>query len=157
MKKITELYKIGSGILLAAGLAVTMGCSDEFLAEKQPFGSFGPDLVYGDWNSIKLRLNYLYEKSLPYYKGYSNTTDNFYPDLWPVGLPDALSSNTDEYIKYGRYNDPTTIWDNTNIDKYFFYGVNESPLFPCFPLLPHVETLWRNPDCEHVAEYHSGR
>ena len=156
MKRRTELYKIGSGILLAAGLAVTMGCSDEFLAEKQPFGSFGPDLVYGDWNSIKLRLNYLYEKSLPYYKGYSNTTDNFYPDLWPVGLPDALSSNTDEYIKYGRYNDPTTIWDNTNIDKYFFYGVNESPwkkIRECNDVITRVnESTTLTDEQKHQAE-----
>ena len=128
MKKIHHLYRAGSSLLLLLGLAVTMSCSDDFLAEKQPYGSFGPDLVYGDWNSVKLRLNYIYEKSLPYAKGYAHSTrDNCYPDYWPIGLPDELSANTDEFIKYGLYNDPTKTWDNTTIHKYFFFGINESP------------------------------
>jgi hypothetical protein len=120
-------YKVGFGAIIALAMMLVTGCSDDFLADKEPYGQFGPDLVYGDWNSVKLRLNYLYEKSLPYYKGYNNATNNFYPDLWPVGLPDDLSASTDEFVKYGIYTDPTTVWDNTNISKYFFYGTNESP------------------------------
>ncbi len=142
MKKVRNIYKTGSKILLALGLTATIGCSDDFLAEKQPYGNFGPDLVYNDWNSLKLRLNYLYQKSLPYHKGYANGKDNFYPDLWPSGLPDDLSNNTDEFIKYGRYNNPTEVWDNTNIDKYFFYGINESPwkkIRECNDVIAHVE------------------
>ncbi|WP_277821147.1 RagB/SusD family nutrient uptake outer membrane protein [Palleniella muris] len=72
-------------------------------------------------------MNYIYQKSLPYAKGANNTTDNFYPDLWPVGMKDALSGNTDEFTGYGEYNDPSKTWDNTTVHKYFFYGINESP------------------------------
>ncbi len=125
--KINKLHKVAPGLVLALGLSALTGCSDQFLAEKQPYGKFGPDLVYGDANSIRLRLNYLYEKSLPYYKGYANTTDNFYPDLWPIGLPDMLSANTDEFTGYGEYTKPGTIWSSENIQKFFYYGVNESP------------------------------
>lgn len=114
--------------LLIVGCAISLSaCSDDFLAEKQPYGNFGQDLVYGDWASVKLRLNYIYQKSLPYAKGANNTTDNFYPDLWPVGMKDALSGNTDEFTGYGEYNDPSKTWDNTTVHKYFFYGINESP------------------------------
>ena len=124
--KMKNIYKVGSAALIAVSLLAT-GCSDEFLAEKRPYGSFGPEQVYGDWASVKLRLNYIYQKSLPYFKGYSLTRDNFPPDLWPVGLPDLLSANTDEFPGYGQYNDPINIWTNTNIHKYFYYGINESP------------------------------
>jgi len=103
------------------------GCSDDFLAEKRPYGSFGPEQVYGDWASVKLRLNYIYQKSLPYAKGYGLTRDNYPPDLWPVGLPDLLSKNTDEFPGYGEYTNPTAVWTNQNIHKYFYYGINESP------------------------------
>jgi len=35
--------------LLIVGCAISLSaCSDDFLAEKQPYGNFGPDLVYGD-------------------------------------------------------------------------------------------------------------
>ncbi len=125
--KINKLHKVAPGLMLALGLSTLAGCSDQFLADKQPYGKFGPDLVYGDANSLKLRLNYIYEKSLPYYAGYSNTTDNFYPDLWPIGLPDELSKNTEEFTGYGQYTNPANVWSNENIHKFFFYGVNESP------------------------------
>lgn len=118
----------GTRALLVAGCVMSLNaCSDDFLSEKQPYGSFGPDLVYGDWSSVKLRLNYIYQKSLPYAKGANNTNNNFYPDLWPVGMKDALSGNTDEFTGYGEYNDPSKTWDNTTVHKYFFYGINESP------------------------------
>jgi len=157
MKKIHHLYRAGSSLLLLLGLAVTMSCSDDFLAEKQPYGSFGPDLVYGDWNSVKLRLNYIYEKSLPYAKGYAHSTrDNCYPDYWPIGLPDELSANTDEFIKYGLYNDPTKTWDNTTIHKYFFFGINESPwkkIRECNDVITRVnESTTLTDEQKHQAE-----
>lgn len=114
-------------------LVLVMACSDDFLAEKRPYGSFGPELVYGDWASVKLRLNYIYQKSQPYAKGYSLTTNNYPPDLWPIGLPDMLSANTEEFIPgsndnhYGEYVDPAKVWDYSNIHKFFYYGINESP------------------------------
>jgi len=119
-------------IYIAMSVACMMGifsaCSDDFLAEKRPYGSFGPELVYGDWSSVKLRMNYIYQKSLPNPRVYKLTTDNYPPDLWPVGLPDMLSNNTEEFTGHGDYTDSTTTkWTNTNIHKYFYYGINESP------------------------------
>lgn len=122
-----KIYKIGLGVLLTFSLALTTGCSDDFLADKRPYGSFGPDQVYGDWNSVKLRLNYLYQKSAPYTKGYNLTVNNYPPDLWPVGLPDMLSANADEFTGFGVYTDSANVWTNMNIHKFFFYGINESP------------------------------
>ena len=116
-------------------------CSDDFLAEKRPYGSFGENDVYNDWESVKLRLNYVYQGSLPYYRGYNSngsnqggnsTSTNGPADQWPVGLPDFLSTNADEFAGYGNKGygylcDPSKIWDNTNIFKFFYTGVNESP------------------------------
>ena len=116
-------------------------CSDDFLAEKRPYGSFGENDVYNDWESVKLRLNYVYQGSLPYYRGYNSnggnqggnsTSTNGPSDQWPVGLPDFLSTNADEFAGYGNKGygylcDPSKIWDNTNIFKFFYTGVNESP------------------------------
>lgn len=142
MKIIHNLYKASLAVAFVLSMTTLICCSDDFLADKQPYGSFGPDLVYNDWNSLKLRLNYLYEKSLPYYKGYSSTTDNRPPDYWPIGLPDDLSNNTEEFTGYGPFNDPTKIWDNTNIEKFFFYGINESPwkkIRECNDVIQRVE------------------
>lgn len=113
-------------ILAAIGIA-TISCSDDFLAEKRPFGSFGPEQVYHDKASINLRLNYIYQKSLPSHKTFNNSTDNYYPDLWPVGGNDFLSSHTEEFGGYGVLSDPGKVYDNTNITRFFFYGINESP------------------------------
>ena len=123
MKVREYIYKIGAAFLLVVGMASTIGCSDDFLADKRPYGSFGPDEVYNDWTSTKLRLNYIYQMSLPNTKGWSS----YPPDIWPVGGPDILSNNTEEFTGWGRYNNPANVIDNSNIDKFFFYGTNESP------------------------------
>lgn len=83
--------------------------------------------MYYDQASINLRLNYIYQKSLPNHKAFSNTGDNFYPDLWPVGGNDFLSAHTEEFGGYGTWAEPGTVWDNSNIQRFFFYGINESP------------------------------
>jgi len=121
-----------SKLLIATTLACTlMGCSDDFLAEKRPYGNFSYAEVYSDWASVKLRLNYIYQKSLPYAKGYNSNagaqTDNMVPDQWPVGYPDFLSANTEEFEGYGLYTNPNNNWTYSNIHKYFYYGINESP------------------------------
>ncbi len=142
MKKVNKIYSLGAGILLSAGLAATLsGCSDDFLADKRPFGSYGPEQVYADWTSVKLRLNYLYEKSLPFAGGYAGK-DYLTPDIWSLGLPDQLANNTDEFTGYGSLNDPTKVWDNTNCLKFFWYGINESPwkkIRECNDVLENVE------------------
>ncbi|MDO5446365.1 MAG: RagB/SusD family nutrient uptake outer membrane protein [Prevotellaceae bacterium] len=122
MKKSFNIFR---NLFAIAVIAITAtSCSDEFLQEKRPYGSFGPEEVYGDWNAVNLRLNFIYQKNLPYFKG----EDNSYPDMWPVGYADNLSNNTEEFTGYGHYNNPTHAeWTNENIDKYFFYGINESP------------------------------
>ena len=127
---------------IAATAALMLGsCSDDFLAEKRPYGSFGENDVYSDWESVKLRLNYIYQGSLPYFRGYNSnganqggnsTSTNGPSDQWPVGLPDFLSTHGDEFAGYGNkgygyFCDPAKIWDNTNIFKFFWTGVNESP------------------------------
>ncbi len=118
-----------------------ISCSDDFLAEKRPYGSFGENDIYNDWESVKLRLNYIYQGSLPYYRDYNakganqggnSTATNGPADQWPVGLPDFLSTHCDEFAGYGNngygyLSDPNTIWDNNNIFKFFWTGVNESP------------------------------
>lgn len=120
------IIQIGKMVLPAIALCATVSCSDDFLAEKRPFGSFGPEQVYGDWNSVKLRLNYIYQRSLPNAHNGSGQHSRE-PDLWPVGFPDLLSKCTEEFPGYGDYTDPANVWDNTNINKWFYYGVNESP------------------------------
>ena len=71
-----------------------ISCSDDFLAEKRPYGSFGENDIYNDWESVKLRLNYIYQGSLPYYRDYNakgsnqggnSTATNGPADQWPVG------------------------------------------------------------------------
>lgn len=130
MKK-NIINRIFGGLLFLLTLGGVGGgllsCSDQFLADKRPYGSYGPEQVYYDESSIKLRLNYIYQKSLPYYKGFSNTSDNYYPDLWPIGGNDYLSAHTEEFTGYGTLQEPGKVWDNTNIAKFFFYGINESP------------------------------
>ena len=110
--------------LCAAGLftVALASCSDKFLEEKRPYGSFGPSEVYNDIEALKLRLNYIYQKSLPAPGGGGNA-----PDIWPIGTADLLSKHTEEFTGYGKYNDPTAVISNQNIDKFFYYGVNESP------------------------------
>ena len=124
--------------MLAISLAA---CSDDFLAEKRPYGSFGENDIYNDWESVKLRLNYIYQGSQPYYRDYNgdggnqgnnSTATNGPSDIWPVGLPDVLSTNADEFAGYGHngygyYSEPGVSWTNTNIHKFFWTGVNESP------------------------------
>jgi hypothetical protein len=126
---------------LLFSVALLTSCSDDFLAEKRPYGSFGENDIYSDWESVKLRLNYVYQGSLPYYRGYNSnggnqggnsTATNGASDQWPVGLPDFLSTHCDEFAGYGNngygyMSDPSKIWDNTNIFKFFWTGVNESP------------------------------
>ncbi len=130
MKKINRIYKIGSSLLLTVGLATTMSsCSDEFLEEKRPYGSFGPDLVYNDWTSVNLRLNFIYTANLPYGKNSDHNEFNKDPDRWSIGYNDLFTGNTEEYPGYGTYTKPDSekTWDNTNITKFFYYGQNENP------------------------------
>lgn len=110
-----------------AMIASFSSCSDDFLAEKRPFGNYGYEQVYHDQASVNLRLNYIYQKSLPNHKTFDNGSDNFYPDLWPVGGNDFLSKHTEEFSGYGELSEPGKLWDYTNIHKFFYYGINESP------------------------------
>lgn len=138
----TNIYKIFRVGFVCCGFAAALtACSDDFLAEKRPYGSYGENDVYSDWESVKLRLNYIYQGSLPAYRDYNanggnqggnSTATNGPSDVWPVGLPDFLSTHCDEFAGYGNYgygymSDPAKIWDNTNIFKFFWTGVNESP------------------------------
>ena len=133
---------LATALIYCGIAAVFVSCSDDFLAEKRPYGQFGENDVYNDWESVKLRLNYLYQGSLPYFRDYNSnggnmggnsTSTNGPSDQWPVGLPDFLSTNADEFAGYGSngygyYNEPIQgKWLNTNIHKFFWTGVNESP------------------------------
>ena len=141
--KINKRQLIGLSFIicyLSFSVALT-SCSDDFLADKRPYGSFGENDIYSDWESVKLRLNYIYQVNLPVFSGYNTNgggsegkghRDNGAPDQWPVGLPDFLSTNCDEFAGYGsdgygRYRDPAKIWDNNNIDAFFYTSVNSSP------------------------------
>ena len=139
IKNATHIF----GLLALATLfgSAISSCSDDFLAEKRPYGQFGENDVYNDWESVKLRLNYIYQGSLPYFRDYNSnggsqggnsTCTNGASDQWPVGFPDFMSVNADEFAGYGSngygyLSDPTKIWDNTNIFKFFWTGTNESP------------------------------
>jgi hypothetical protein len=91
---------------------------------------------------VKPRLTYLYQSSLPAFRDYNgdgknqgnnSTATNGPSDQWPVGLPDFLSTNADEFAGYGShgygcYSEPIADkWLNTTIHKFFWTGVNESP------------------------------
>ena len=138
----TNIYKIfRAGLVCCCFAAALTACSDDFLAEKRPYGSFGENDVYTDWESVKLRLNYIYAINLPVFSGYNTNggvsegkghRDNGPADQWAVGLPDFLSTNADEFAGYGtngygRYADPAKIWDNNTIDAFFYTSVNSSP------------------------------
>lgn len=138
----TSIKKILAGCFLCCNIVAALtSCSDDFLAEKRPYGSFGENDIYNDWESVKLRLNYIYQGSLPAFRDYNSdganqggnsTATNGPADQWPVGLPDFLSTNADEFAGYGNKGygylcDPATIWTNSNIFKFFWTGVNESP------------------------------
>lgn len=135
------IFKLFNFCIAATATLMLGSCSDSFLADKRPYGSFGENDVYSDWESVKLRLNYIYQGSLPNFRSYNSnggnqggnsTATNGPSDVWPVGLPDFLSTHGDEFAGYGNkgygyMSDPTKVWDNTNIYKFFWTGVNESP------------------------------
>ncbi len=139
----TKIYKWVCGCILCCGIAMSFSsCSDDFLAEKRPYGQFGENDIYNDWESVKLRLNYIYQGSLPAFRDYNatggnqggnSTATNGPADQWPVGLPDFLSTNADEFAGYGSngygyYTEPIADkWLNTTIHKFFWTGVNENP------------------------------
>ncbi len=140
MKNIMKI--LAAGVVYGGVLAALFSCSDDFLAEKRPYGSFGENDIYTDWESVKLRLNYVYQGSLPYYRGYNSngstmggnsTATNGPADQWPVGFPDFLSAHGEEFAGYGSngygcYSEPIVDkWTNTSIHKFFWTGVNESP------------------------------
>lgn len=137
-----NLYKFfRAGIVCCSIAAALSACSDDFLANKRPYGSFGENDIYADWESVKLRLNYIYQSSLPNFRDYNpdgrnmggnSTATNGPCDQWPVGLPDFLSTHCDEFAGYGSngygyMSEPDVAWDNTSIFKFFWTGVNESP------------------------------
>ena len=116
-------YNIFKSVCAAGIFTVALAsCSDKFLEEKRPYGNFGPSEVYNDKEAVKLRLNYIYQKSLPAPGGGGNA-----PDLWPIGTGDLLSKHTEEFTGYGSYSDPSKVIANDNIDRFFYYGTNESP------------------------------
>lgn len=132
---------MGTAAFVSLGTLLATSCSDDFLSEKRPYGQFGENDVYDNWESVKLRLNYIYQGSLPPFRDYNSnggnqggnsTCTNGPSDQWPVGLPDFLSTNADEFAGYGSsgygyFSDPAKVWDNTNIFKFFWTGTNESP------------------------------
>lgn len=121
---IKNIKTLSMGFAVAASLAATVSCSDDFLSEKRPYGAYSPEEVYSDMTSVNLRLNHIYMKSLPYHGSKQENND---PDTWPIGYKDNLSNNADEFTGYGRFTNPSSTWDYANIPKYFFYGTNESP------------------------------
>ena len=140
---INKVFKKAKGFLpfyLFTLLLLASSCSDDFLAEKRPYGRYGENDIYNDWESVKLRLNFVYECSLPAFRDYNadggnqggNHHTNGPGDQWPVGLPDFLSTNADEFAGYGNngygyFCNPNTEWTNTNIFKFFWFGINENP------------------------------
>lgn len=117
--RINKINKLAAFCLAAASF---IGCSDEFLKEKQPYGNFGPEVIYGNYEAAILRLNYLYQKTLPQWDGGGDITDQI-----PLGVDDSWTKCTEEYP--GTYDliDPTKIFDNSNAPKFFYNGVNQSP------------------------------
>ena len=135
------VWMLGAAVMVGFGASLVSSCSDDFLANKRPYGQFGENDVYNDWESVKLRLNYIYQGSLPAFRDYNSnggnqggnsTCTNGPADQWPVGFPDFLSTNGDEFAGYGSsgygyFSDPAKVWDNTNIFKFFWTGTNENP------------------------------
>ena len=45
----TKIYKWVCGCILCCGIAMSFSsCSDDFLAEKRPYGQFGENDIYND-------------------------------------------------------------------------------------------------------------
>ena len=117
--RINKMNKLVALCLAATSL---MGCSDEFLKDKQPYGNFGPEVIYGNYEAAILRLNYLYQRTLPGWNGGGDITDQI-----PLGMDDNWTKCTEEYPGLWDFIDPTKVFDNSNVPKFFYNGVNESP------------------------------
>lgn len=133
--KITKKHLIALSFIIChlAYSSIMTSCSDDFLAEKRPYGQFGENDIYSSWESVKLRLNFIYECNLPAFRDYNknggnqggNHSSNGPADQWPVGMPDFLSTHTEEFAGYGSsgygyYSEPVVDkWQNTNIHKFF--------------------------------------
>lgn len=117
--RINKINKLAVLCLAAASLT---GCSDEFLKEKQPYGNFGPEVIYGNYEAAILRLNYLYQKTLPQWNGGGDITDQI-----PLGMDDDWTKCTEEYPGSSDLINPAKVFDNTTAPKFFYNGVNQSP------------------------------
>lgn len=76
--KITKKHLIALSFIIChlAYSSIMTSCSDDFLAEKRPYGQFGENDIYSSWESVKLRLNFIYECNLPAFRDYNKNGGN---------------------------------------------------------------------------------
>lgn len=121
------IYKYSVKALAVAILVLTAAsCSDDFLKEKKLYGSFNGTTIYENYTSADNRITYLYKMLLPKSTGGMDEC-NYYNDLISTGENDTYSQLTEEYGGMNKFNNPTSILDNTTTPDYFQLDVNYQP------------------------------
>lgn len=109
-----NIYKFGLIALTAATVTCVAGCSDEFLQEKKPYGSYGSSTIYEDYEGAKGRVDFLYYALMP------KPTDGISADNPSTGVSDDYSKSTEEYAGFSCYVDPNTILDYQTVPDYIY-------------------------------------
>jgi len=116
MKTMSMKLNIKGVVLLLASVTIWAGCSDDFLKEKQNYGSTTEEL-YNNYEGAKNRVNFLYSRYLPITA--SGATFN---DTWfSTGNPDLYSQSTEEYGGLSEFVNSSTVLDYQNVTD-FFHG-----------------------------------
>lgn len=102
-------------LAIAAVIGLT-GCSDDFLKDKKVYGSFDGSTVYGNYDTARSRVDYLYRCLLPSATGGSNALT----DIVSAGINDDFSKCTEEYGDYSVFNNPTELLTIQNLPDYFY-------------------------------------
>lgn len=122
--KIFNKYMSVALMTITAG--ITAGCSDEFLQEKNLYGSFNGTTIYENYVSADNRVGYLYYIMLPNATGGSDQT-NIMGDMPSTGSSDQYSQCTEEYGGLPDLMNPLNKLDYQNVSDYFNIDNNYSP------------------------------
>src|SRR5574344_2628911 len=108
----TIINKYSAIAIVAVGIIGFSSCSDDYLKEKKLYGSFNGTTIYENYTSADNRITYLYKMLLPKSTGGMDEC-NYYNDLISTGENDTYSQLTEEYGGMNKFNNPTSILDNT--------------------------------------------
>lgn len=108
------IYKLSLVVLLATTTACFVGCSDQFLQDKKPYGSFGTSTIYGGYEGAKGRVDFLYYAMAP------RPTEKINPDYPSTGVDDDYSKSTEEYAGFSDYVNPNIILTYSSVPDYIY-------------------------------------